>query len=519
MKKIFSQFILSTLTLSLLLFVQCSELERITGFSEVGVENIQHRTAVFTLNLGDVSEPSNTEIGFCWSLNPEPSVYDSTYSFGQNPSTGRKYRFEVGHLLAGTSYYLRAFARNGRELVYSREVLFSTPEAQLPQISTKAVTAVTAFGFTSGGEITSDGGSTITQAGLCWNTTGNPTVADSVVTGSISTNSFSLSINNLNPYTSYFVRAFAKNEAGIGYGNIETFTTIKSKPVVRTISVSMVTAHGAFLKGEIISNGGDALSDSGFVFDYNSNPTIGDYNVFDANFPGKLSAYTSSLNPNESIYIRAFAKNAVGVGYGESILITTKPATPSITDIDGNEYPTAIFGTKTWTTRNHKSVRYADGTNIPEVYTYEDNEQNVILYGRLYTWPSAMHNDTTEMSQGVCPNGWHVTSGAEWNNLVDFYGGPEMAGYFMKDIQNGLWYGLNSGENVQSAFIVPASGKRTDPGFYLYTQLHYASYFWTSLLPKPGVAKYFKLTSSTNNLVETENDVLQHGMSVRCVKN
>src|SRR5690606_29974596 len=78
----------------------------------------------------------------------------------------------------------------------------------------------------SGGNITSNGGGAITANGICWSKTNNPpTIADSKTTGSVATGSFTADLTNLDPGTTYYVRAYATNSAGTGYGNLVSFTT------------------------------------------------------------------------------------------------------------------------------------------------------------------------------------------------------------------------------------------------------------------------------------------------------
>ena len=96
----------------------------------------------------------------------------------------------------------------------------------LPTVTTNNVTNITHATATCGGNVTYDGGLTITERGLCWSTSPNPTIetGSSVVLGS-GTGSFTGQITGLNPNTNYYVKAFATNSAGTSYGNEKSFTT------------------------------------------------------------------------------------------------------------------------------------------------------------------------------------------------------------------------------------------------------------------------------------------------------
>ena len=82
------------------------------------------------------------------------------------------------------------------------------------------------------GHVTYNGGSAVSARGVCWNTTGNPTVSDSVVYQGVGLGGFQALLASLSPNTSYYVRAFAQNTTGISYGNLLQFATQDSTPFV-----------------------------------------------------------------------------------------------------------------------------------------------------------------------------------------------------------------------------------------------------------------------------------------------
>ena len=95
----------------------------------------------------------------------------------------------------------------------------------IPVLTTNNVSNITQNEAFSGGKISSDGGSTISSKGLCWSTTQNPTIANSKTVNGDGTLDFTGNISGIFPGTSYYVRAYAVNENGAGYGQQETFTT------------------------------------------------------------------------------------------------------------------------------------------------------------------------------------------------------------------------------------------------------------------------------------------------------
>ena len=100
----------------------------------------------------------------------------------------------------------------------------------------------------------------------------------------------------------------------------------------------------------------------------------------------------------------------------------------TVTDIDGNVYQTVQIGNQVWMAENLRTTHYADGSPIDGVYTYDSDSENAINYGKLYTWDAVMNGESSSDSnpsgvQGVCPDGWHVPSDAEWTELSDYITG------------------------------------------------------------------------------------------------
>ena len=114
------------------------------------------------------------------------------------------------------------------------------------------------------------------------------------------------------------------------------------------------------------------------------------------------------------------------------------PGTPTVKDIDGNVYNTVKIGEQCWMRENLRTTRYADGSHIPaggsntsttDPYYYDFPSSGIPLEkrGYLYNWPAAMHgaeySETNPSNvQGICPDGWHLPSNAEWTQLTDYVG-------------------------------------------------------------------------------------------------
>jgi hypothetical protein len=200
-------------------------------------------------------------------------------------------------------------------------------EIALPQLTTAAITNLSYNSATSGGTITGDGGAAITASGVCWSKTNNaPGLSDSKTSGTTSSGSFSSVMNNLEENTTYYVRAYATNSAGTGYGNVVTFTTPinTTLPELSTAAITNLTSSSATSGGTIAGDGGAAITASGICWSKTNNtPTISDSTKSGTTASGSFTYVMNNLEDNTTYYVRAFATNSVGTGYGDVVTFTT----------------------------------------------------------------------------------------------------------------------------------------------------------------------------------------------------
>lgn len=153
----------------------------------------------------------------------------------------------------------------------------------------------------------------------------------------------------------------------------------------------------------------------------------------------------------------------------------------TVTDYDGNVYNIVTIGEQNWLQENLKSLHYSDGTEIPGVVAYNNDDSLGAIYGLLYPWNAAMNNSITPGAQGVCPCDWHVPTDAEWTTLENYLGGSTIAGGKMKEAGTEHWQSPNTGATNSSGFTGLPAGEfdayYTPNKFWL---LHQAAVFWTS---------------------------------------
>ena len=163
-----------------------------------------------------------TARGVCWATTHNPTVSGSKTVDGSGTGT---FTSSLTGLLGHTLYYVRAYATSAAGTGYGPEVSFTTL-VDMPVVTTTAVTSITKTSAASGGNVTYDGGGTITARGLAWGTSANPTTSGTVIDGGTGTGVFVSTLDALSKNTTYHVRAYATNSAGTAYGSDLSFTTL-----------------------------------------------------------------------------------------------------------------------------------------------------------------------------------------------------------------------------------------------------------------------------------------------------
>jgi len=200
----------------------------------------------------------------------------------------------------------------------------------------------------------------------------------------------------------------------------------------------------------------------------------------------------------------------------------------------GKYYKTVQIGSQCWLKENMNiglrinNDQEQTNNGIIEKYCYNNNEANCTIYGGLYQWAEAVQyldgatNTTlwnpipTGNVQGICPDGWHIPSDAEWTILADLYGGVVNAGGKLKETGTTHWASPNTGATNESGFTGLPSGYR-DSGYQTpYYELTKLTYI-LSRTESSALTAYGRRLKYNDSWLFREGYYKSNGLSVRCI--
>jgi len=169
-----------------------------------------------------------SEYGHCWSTfsNPSYELNHGKTTFGAAENTGT-FTSYLDNLEENTLYYVCAYVVGENEPSRHGEVLeFRTGQGiDAPTVTTNSVTSYTSVSAIVGGNVTSDGGASVTERGIYWSTVADPRSTGTKFTIGTGTGTFSDELSGLSPGGTYFIEAYAYNGTETGYGGVVNFTT------------------------------------------------------------------------------------------------------------------------------------------------------------------------------------------------------------------------------------------------------------------------------------------------------
>jgi len=404
-------------------------------------------------------------------------------------------------------------------------------------ISGQEEVMVNSITISGGTEITVDGGTLQLTASVLPANADDNTVTWSIEGESLGASVTSAGLLNAGVNGTILVKATANDGSGIfAQQNI----TISEQTVFVT-SISIVATSGPAF---IYSDEGSLQLSASVLPDNADNNTV-TWSIEGSSYGATISLsglLTASgvTSGNGLVTVKATANDDSGSFSTRNINIFGQIDVANgggVTDIDGNSYTSVILGNQEWMTQNLKVIKYPNGTAIPHVtdntswanllsnntddaYCYYNNNANgeKDTYGALYTWATAMGDNAASSDtnpsgvQGICPNGWHLPSDAEWTELSNYLGGVAYTGGKMKEIGTTHWSSPNEGATNESGFFgLPSGARGGSSGSFANIELRASWYTATQ-----GVE--FSIAYNNDDLLRslTNKDI---GFSVRCVKN
>ena len=268
------------------------------------------------------------------------------------------------------------------------------------------------------GNVTNMGGRTSVKVGFKYGT--SESALTSIVADEseiIGTGRFYNNITGLTANTTYYFKAFVANSTDTVYGEVKNFTT----------AADIVTDTIAF-----VPNGGQGAMDTMFVTRGNTALNANTY-THDGNWEflgwnteadGAGTHYDNqaalTTNGNVTLYAQ-WGTWCTGIPRANE---SGTSRIDSVKDIDNNKYNVVQIGNQCWMKQNLRTT--TNTANTGNIYTPETAGYNVNTYGLLYDWAAVMQGESStnypaagQMKvQGICPDGWHVPSDAEWDTLT-----------------------------------------------------------------------------------------------------
>lgn len=489
---------------------------------------------------------------------------------------GTTFSVDVDNLKSDTIYYYRFYVyRYSVEFDKEMEIggmqtnVVSTHNlCYVPSVETGKVSSITQTSAVVAGRVVNDGGMPVIERGICWSAENIPTIADNHISSEMNEPSFSLTITGLLAETTYYVRTYAINEVGVGYGIEKCFTTL-AQFQVSTVSVSanpsnggMVTGGGVYQQGQSCTvkatanagytfinwteNGNQVSTNVNYTFTVNSNRTL------IAQFQAQPQAPTGAINGLFSVSATKKVYFSQGnLQYQASThtwrhaenqwdYIGADNANISQTNSDWID----LFG---WGTSgyNHGAVCYqpwSTSENDMNYYPYGSNSANLFDQTGQADWGyNAISNG------GSIINSWRTLTKEEWSYV--FFSRNTASGiHFAKAFVNGVngvvllpdsWsastYALNFTNSIGAdycntisaqdwtntlqpagAVFLPASGSRY--GTYVYNEGSVGIYWSSSRISSSNAYRLLFNGTSSNGLSAIYSDDLYYGHSVRLVQ-
>lgn len=335
----------------------------------VGATDINSQGATLSGSVLSDNGASITERGFVYMQGTGTPTTDS-YKLKVSGKTG-EYTGSLSGLEPNKKYSFRAYAVNSKGTAYGEVMSFLTVTG-LPKVSAVDVSKIASTSATLTADVTDHGGETVSEVGFYYSLDPAVDVETSVkVTRNYAGGAFSTSLTDLSVFTTYYVKAYAVNSAGVAYSSVVSFKTLADVPVVQTLGSAEVGSDGATLSGTVLTDNGASITERGFVWmQGDGTPTTSNSKLKASGTTGDFTATLSGLDPNKKYSFRAYAINSVGTAYGAVMTFSTIADLPSLS-------ATKVSNLNTTSATFTSSVISHGGETVSEVGFYYSKSEDV----------------------------------------------------------------------------------------------------------------------------------------------
>lgn len=295
---------------------------------EIKTNSVSSISSTSAVSGGNISSDGGSNIiarGVCWSTSSNPVLASGNYT-SDGTGTG-EFSSIIVNLKHKTTYYVRAYATNGKGTTYGNEYSFTTPpliSSTTPIVYTYDYINVDTNSRTLllKGEVMHEGGGLTTERGFVWSNKKGPSITDSVIEVSKGIGNFSF-VFSFEMGSTYYVKSFATNSFGTAYGQEIVVIVNKTLPKTNTIEVTEIDSTTAYCSGSVTYGGGTTIVSKGICWAAHSVPTVNDFKSDEGSGLGTFTSIMSDLLPSTTYYCRSYAVNSEGVTYGKEVSFKT----------------------------------------------------------------------------------------------------------------------------------------------------------------------------------------------------
>jgi uncharacterized protein (TIGR02145 family) len=316
------------------------------------------------------------------------------------------------------------------------------------------------------------------------------------------------------------VQAYATNSEGEARGQVVTFVTSTALPTLTTQEATNITSTSATVGSTITVEGSPAYTERGLVYSTERNPTVnsGTKIRYTGSTSSSITMNLTLLSPATTYYVKGYAIGSSVAYSSNEIALTTNY---QVSDIEGNLYEGITIGSQVWLNKNLKATKFNDGTaisnspstsSVPAYAYYNNSASYKDFFGALY------NGHVVDNSKNVCPSGWHIPTNNEWQVLVGYYGGQEVAGGPLKLNATGdvSWKSPNTGATNQSGLGFVGAGLWSTTGVHTGAT-EYGTYWSSTAGSEANTLVTYILFNTNAALMNMPSDKVI-GASIRCIK-